>query len=72
MSTELDLQIRRDLVSRRGEWQQIAEAAEVSHSWISQFVREKIPNPGFTTLKKIRAALDAGGSAKPRKQKAPA
>jgi len=33
--------------------------ADVSHSWVSQFVRGKIPNPGYATLKRIQAALGA-------------
>jgi len=57
MSTNLDLEVRSALERRRGDWPRIAERAEVSHSWISQFVRQKIPNPGFSTLKKLHAAL---------------
>jgi transcriptional regulator with XRE-family HTH domain len=57
MSTELDIQVRNALESRRGDWQRIADDAEVSHSWISQFVRGKIPNPGFGTLKRLHSAL---------------
>jgi len=56
MSTDLDVEIRAGLEQRRGDWQRIADRAEVSHSWISQFVRGKIPNPGIETLKRIRAA----------------
>lgn len=58
MSAELDIEVRNELGRRRGDWPRIAQAAEVSHSWISQFVREKIPNPGYATLKKLHAALD--------------
>lgn len=57
MQDDLDTQIRAELDRRRGDWQKIAVAAEVSHSWISQFVREKIPNPGYATLKRLRQAL---------------
>lgn len=66
MSTDLDTKVRALLESRRGEWQRIAEEAEVSHSWISQFVRNLIPNPGFNTLKKLHDVLsprDSSGAA---------
>lgn len=61
MSTDLDVEIRADLEKRRGDWPKIATDAQVSHSWISQFVRGKIPNPGYETLKRLRATL--GGPA---------
>lgn len=57
MSTELDAVVREALEQRRGDWKRISEAADVSHSWISQFVRGKIPNPGYATLKRIHAEL---------------
>ena len=57
MSTPLDIEVRQLLEERRGDWPRIAEAANVSHSWISQFVRDKIPNPGYATLTKIRQQL---------------
>lgn len=57
MSTDLDTQVRAMLDARRGDWQRIAAAADVSHSWISQFVRGLIPNPGFATLKKLHEHL---------------
>lgn len=53
----LDVDVRELLESRRGEWTKIAEEAGVSHSWISQFVRGKIPNPGFGTLSMLHAYL---------------
>lgn len=55
--TDFDVQIRERLQQRRGEWPVIAKAADVSHSWISQFVRGLIPNPGYRTLQKLDAAL---------------
>jgi transcriptional regulator with XRE-family HTH domain len=67
MTTEtkpLDVEVRELLESRRGQWQQIADGAKVSHSWISQFVRGKIPNPGFATLTSLRDYLAADESAK--------
>ena len=57
MDIELDTQVREALQQRRGDWPQIAAKAEVSHSWISQFVRHKIPNPGYATLKRLHAEL---------------
>lgn len=57
MDTELDKDVRRLLEARRGEWKRIAAEAGVSYSWISQFVRDLIPNPGFVTLRDLRAHL---------------
>lgn len=54
---QLDTKVREGLESRRGEWKTIAESAKVSHSWISQFVRGKIPNPGFATLQRLQKTL---------------
>lgn len=54
---DLDVQVRQLLEANRGRWQRIAADAKVSHSWISQFVRNKIPNPGYATLKSIYALL---------------
>ncbi len=57
MSIDLDHQVRALLDSKRGEWKQLAAAADVSHSWISKFVRQKIPNPGIETLRKLHREL---------------
>jgi len=57
MDTPLDIKIRAALNDRRGQWLQIAKRCQVSHSWISQFVREKIPNPGYMTLRRLEAEL---------------
>lgn len=57
MSTDLDVRIRAALVERKGQWLQIAASCDVSHSWISQFVRNKIPNPGYGTLKRLEALV---------------
>lgn len=59
MDTELDTRLRAELDRRRGDWPKISKAADVSHSWVSQFVRGKIPNPGYATLKRLQAALSA-------------
>jgi hypothetical protein len=53
----LDIEVRDELDRRRGEWRVIARNADVSHSWISQFVRRKIPNPGYATLMRLHAEL---------------
>lgn len=45
------------LEQRRGDWPAIAVSADVSYSWLSKFVNEHIPNPGFATLKKLHVAL---------------
>lgn len=70
MSTELDAVVREALDQRRGDWKRISEAADVSHSWISQFVRGKIPNPGYATLKRIHAELIGQPGAPAVEQKA--
>lgn len=54
-----DSELRERLIQRRGQWPKIAAGAEVSHSWLSQFARNKIPNPGFVTLKRLAEAMDA-------------
>lgn len=76
MSKNLDEQVRAGLCSRRGDWLQIAQAADVSHSWISKFVNRRIPNPGYATLTKLHDQLqaDAKGSRgrKPAESKASA
>lgn len=58
MQINLDAEVRALLEARRGDWKRIAEESGVSHSWISQFVRQKIPNPGFATLKAIYELLN--------------
>jgi len=57
MTTDLDAEVKRQLEERRGHWPAIAIEAGISHSWISQFVRGRIPNPGYVTLKHLHAAL---------------
>lgn len=59
MSTDLDVEVRAALEARRGDWQRVADDARVSHSWISQFMRGKIPNPGYATLKRLHGVLTA-------------
>ena len=57
MNTALDTLVRGLLEANRGQWREIAERADVSHSWISQFVRGKIENPGIATLRRIHDVL---------------
>ena len=58
---DLDAEVRRQLEERRGRWPTIAVEAGISHSWISQFVRHRIPNPGYATLCKLQDALEDKG-----------
>jgi transcriptional regulator with XRE-family HTH domain len=58
MNQPLDVEVKRILEARRGEWQVIAEDAGVSHSWLSKFVNGHIPNPGLATLKKVHEAVE--------------
>lgn len=60
LDTELRLQVR----ALRGEWPAIAQHADVSLSWMSQFCRGKIPNPGIQTLRQLAVAIDTLGLAK--------
>lgn len=57
MSTPLDVEVRKALDGKRGAWRQVAADTGVSYSWISQFVRGKIPNPGYATLVRLRDEL---------------
>jgi len=57
MDMRLDEQVRAALESRRGDWPRIAAECEVSHSWLSKFVRRQIPNPGYLTLVRLRDKL---------------
>jgi len=52
------LELRERLEKRKGDWPRIASAADISHSWLSQFVRHKIPNPGLDTLSRLASALE--------------
>ena len=53
MEKPLDQAVKDILASRRGEWAEIAKAAQVSHSWLSKFVNGRIPNPGLATLRRV-------------------
>lgn len=53
----LDQSVRNSLLARRGEWADIANSSQVSHSWMSKFVNGHIPNPGYATLSRLAASL---------------
>lgn len=57
MSTALDAEVRELLMSKRGAWKAVATRSGVSYSWISKFVNGHIPNPGYATLRDLRAHL---------------
>jgi transcriptional regulator with XRE-family HTH domain len=57
MLQPLDIEVRGALERCRGTWPRIAAQCGVSHSWISKFVRGKIPNPGFATLQSLQRVL---------------
>lgn len=59
---QLDDVVRELLTDRKGKWTPIAKAAKVSPSWVYQFMRGEVPNPGIETLRKIRAAIVKGGA----------
>lgn len=59
MNTSIDTEVRAALDARRGEWRGISKRSGVSYSWISQFVRHKIPNPGIETLRRLAGELGA-------------
>lgn len=63
MEAMLDHEVRALLESRRGTWPEIATRCGVSYSWISKFVRGRIPNPGYATLKLLYATLKNEGTA---------
>jgi transcriptional regulator with XRE-family HTH domain len=51
--------LKAQLREQRGNFQSIAERAGMSYSWLSKFANDHIPNPGITSLRKLKAALDA-------------
>jgi transcriptional regulator with XRE-family HTH domain len=56
---DTDEVVRELMNARKREWESIAEKAGVSYSWVSKFMNNRIPNPGNTTLKKLRTWLEA-------------
>lgn len=61
-------EVRELLEKRRGDWPSITKEVDVSHSWISKFVRGHIQNPGTKTLLELKAHLTS--TAKREKAKA--
>lgn len=57
MHTNLDQIVRDLLANRKGDWQALSQASDVSYSWLSKFFNGHIPNPGFATLKKLHDEL---------------
>ena len=47
------------LREKRGRFDEISRKAGMSKSWLSKFANDMIPNPGITSLKKLKGALDA-------------
>lgn len=56
----LDQNVKDMLQARKGKWRHIAQTAGVSESWVSQFMRGIIPNPGIETLRKLHRAMKEG------------
>ena len=59
MEKNLDTKVRSLLELRRGNWQAIATASDVSYSWLSKFVNGHIENPGYRTLRRLHDYLSA-------------
>jgi transcriptional regulator with XRE-family HTH domain len=69
MEATLDIEVRRLLEARKGDWQSVAAKTDVSYSWLSKFFNGHIENPGYQTLKKLHeylvaaeASADAAGA----------
>lgn len=59
MDESLDVRVKEQLGKRKGDWQSIAVAAEVSYSWLSKFYNGHIDNPGYATLRRLDEHLRA-------------
>ena len=57
MEQNLDEQVLAGLAARKGDWQAVATAADVSYSWLSKFANGHIPNPGYATLLRLHKSL---------------
>ena len=68
MSNSLDTEVRALLSARKGDWQAVAAATDVSYSWLSKFFNGHIDNPGFNKLKSLHDYL-AKPKRRPSKQK---
>jgi len=51
--------LKAQLRQRRGDFQDLVDKSGMSYSWLSKFANDHIPNPGITSLKKLKAALEA-------------
>lgn len=59
MDKTLDIEVRRLLDARKGDWQTVAAKTGVSYSWLSKFFNGHIDNPGYQTLKGLHDYLIA-------------
>lgn len=50
-----------DLQSRKGEWRQIAHAAEVPYDTLTKIAQGRTPNPRVRTLERLLYALGGDG-----------
>lgn len=50
-------QVKNDLKATKGDWVSIAQQAGISYSWITKFMADEIPNPGFYTLERLNSIL---------------
>lgn len=66
MDNPLDLEVRRLLGARKGEWQAIASQTGISYSWLSKFFNGHIENPGYQTLKALHEHLRATQAPEPK------
>lgn len=57
MENALDIEVRKLLGARKGEWQAIASKTGISYSWLSKFFNGHIENPGYQTLKGLHEYL---------------
>jgi transcriptional regulator with XRE-family HTH domain len=60
-------EVKKSLALSKGSWIEIAETAGVSHSWISQFTRGLISNPGIENLQRVLAASEDVVAARKRR-----
>ena len=59
MENALDIEVRKLLGAKKGEWQAIASQTGISYSWLSKFFNGHIENPGYQTLKGLHDFLTA-------------
>jgi transcriptional regulator with XRE-family HTH domain len=57
MESTLDIEVRRLLDARKGDWQTVAAKTGVSYSWLSKFCNGHINNPGYQTLRSLHDYL---------------